>query len=38
MNFRKIAAASKGHLILRYFTENSCEPGHAQSIEKTYFG
>ena len=27
MNFRKIAAASKGHLILRYFTEGKLEPG-----------
>lgn len=27
MNFRKISAASKGHLILRYFTEGKPEPG-----------
>lgn len=30
MNFRKIAAASKGHLILRYFTEGRLEAGAAQ--------
>ncbi len=28
LNFRKIAAASKGRLILRYFTENTPEPIH----------
>ena len=28
MNFRKIAAASKGRLLLRYFTENTPEPIH----------
>jgi TrwC relaxase/AAA domain len=28
MNFRKIAAASKGRLILRYFTEDAPEPSH----------
>jgi hypothetical protein len=28
MNFRKIAAASKGHLVLRYFTEDTPEPAH----------
>jgi len=29
MNFRKISAASKGHLILRYFTEGKPEAGAA---------
>ncbi|GAB0119860.1 MobF family relaxase [Acidisoma sp. 7E03] len=29
MNFRKISAASKGHLILRYFTEGKPESGPA---------
>ena len=33
MNFRKIAAASKGHLILRYFTENTPEPIHQPSLD-----
>jgi TrwC relaxase len=28
LNFRKIAAASKGHLVLRYFTEDTPEPAH----------
>lgn len=28
MNFRKISAASKGHLLLRYLTENTPEPIH----------
>src|SRR5207245_1715831 len=28
MNFRKIAAASRGRLILRYFTEDTPEPIH----------
>ena len=33
MNFRKIAAASKGHLILRYFTENTPEPIHPAPVD-----
>lgn len=33
MNFRKIAAASKGALILRYFTENTPEPIHATPVD-----
>lgn len=33
MNFRKIAAASKGALILRYFTENTPEPIHAAPVD-----
>ena len=33
MNFRKIAAASKGKLLLRYFTENTPEPIHPPGIE-----
>jgi hypothetical protein len=28
LNFRKIAAASKGYLVLRYFTEDTPEPAH----------
>ncbi len=32
MNFRKLAAASKGRLLLRYFTENTPEPIHAPGI------
>ena len=34
MNFRKIAAASKGHLILRYFTENTPEPIHPAPVDE----
>lgn len=33
MNFRKIAAASKGKLLLRYFTENTPEPIHPPGVE-----
>jgi TrwC relaxase len=33
MNFRKIAAASKGRLLLRYFTEDTPEPIHPQSVD-----
>ena len=33
MNFRKIAAASKGKLLLRYFTENTPEPIHPAGID-----
>ncbi|HJT76999.1 MAG TPA: MobF family relaxase, partial [Gemmataceae bacterium] len=33
MNFRKIAAASKGRLILRYFTENTPEPIHPSPVD-----
>ena len=33
MNFRKIAAASKGALILRYFTENTPEPIHDAPVD-----
>ena len=33
MNFRKIAAASKGVLILRYFTENTPEPIHPAPVD-----
>ena len=33
MNFRKIAAASKGWLILRYFTENTPEPIHPPPVD-----
>ncbi len=33
MNFRKIAAASKGVLIVRYFTENTPEPIHPQPVD-----
>ena len=33
MNFRKIAAASKGRLLLRYFTENTPEPIHAAGVD-----
>ena len=32
MNFRKIAAASKGRLLLRYFTEDKPEPIHPQGL------
>ncbi len=34
MNFRKIAAASKGRLILRYFTENTPEPIHPPALDE----
>jgi hypothetical protein len=34
MNFRKIAAASKGVLILRYMTENTPEPIHPQPVDE----
>jgi hypothetical protein len=33
MNFRKIAAASKGRLVLRYFTENTPEPIHSPALD-----
>ena len=33
MNFRKIAAASKGRLVLRYFTENKPEPIHPPALD-----
>ena len=33
MNFRKIAAASKGRLLLRYFTENTPEPIHPAGVD-----
>ena len=32
MNFRKIAAASKGRLLLRYFTEDTPEPIHLPGV------
>ncbi len=34
MNFREIAAASKGRLILRYFTEDRPEPIHPAPLEQ----
>ena len=34
MNFRKIAAASKGRLVLRYFTEDKPEPTHPQALDE----
>jgi hypothetical protein len=34
MNFRKIAAASKGHLLLRYFTEDRPEPIHPAPVDE----
>jgi hypothetical protein len=33
MNFRKIAAASTGRLLLRYFTENTPEPIHPAPVD-----
>jgi hypothetical protein len=33
MNFRKIAAASKGKLLLRYFTEDTPEPIHRTALD-----
>jgi hypothetical protein len=33
MNFRKIAAASKGKVLLRYFTENTPEPIHRAGVD-----
>ena len=33
MNFRKIAAASKGRLLLRYFTEDTPEPIHPRPVD-----
>ena len=33
LNFRKIAAASKGALLLRYFTENTPEPIHPAPVD-----
>jgi len=33
MNFRKIAAASKGRLLLRYFTEDTPEPSHPPPVD-----
>ena len=34
MNFRKIAAASKGELLLRYFTEDTPEPIHPGALDE----
>ena len=34
MNFRKIAAASKGRLVLRYFTEDKPEPTHPPALDE----
>ena len=34
MNFRKIAAASKGSLLLRYFTEDTPEPIHPAPVDE----
>jgi nucleoside-triphosphatase THEP1 len=34
MNFRKIAAASKGRLLLRYFTEDRPEPIHPPALDE----
>jgi hypothetical protein len=34
LNFRKIAAASKGRLILRYFTEDTPEPLHPPALDE----
>ena len=34
MNFRKIAAGSKGRLVLRYFTEDTPEPTHPQALDE----
>lgn len=34
MNFRKISAASKGKLLLRYFTEDTPEPTHASPVDE----
>jgi hypothetical protein len=34
MNFRKIAAASKGRLVLRYFTEDKPEPIHPPALDE----
>jgi hypothetical protein len=34
MNFRKIAAASKGHLLLRYFTEDRPQPIHPAPVDE----
>jgi len=34
MNFRKIAAASKGKLLLRYFTEDTPEPIHPPPVDE----
>ena len=34
MNFRKIAAASKGRLLLRYFTEDRPEPIHPAPVDE----
>src|SRR4051812_22863473 len=33
LNFRKIAAASNGKLIVRYFTENTPEPIHPPALD-----
>lgn len=33
MNFRKISAASKGKLLLRYFTEDTPEPIHPPAVD-----
>lgn len=33
VNFRKISAASKGKLLLRYFTEDTPEPIHAAAVD-----
>jgi hypothetical protein len=34
MNFRKIAAASKGKLLLRYFAEDTPEPIHPPPVDE----
>ena len=34
MNFRKIAAPSKGRLVLRYFTEDKPEPIHPPALDE----
>ena len=34
LNFHKIAAASKGRLILRYFTEDTPEPIHPPALDE----
>ncbi len=34
LRFRKIAAASKGRLLLRYFTENTPEPIHPPALDE----
>ena len=34
LNFHKIAAGSKGRLILRYFTEDTPEPIHPPALDE----